>query len=249
MIRADRMGSTVAVAEFETEEQLLSNMSHPNIVQLLGSGKYPRKFLVLELLEGGTLAHALQGSSSSPPSRSSCCCQHGKKRRFTLLQTMQLAHDLSKALCYLHNEWDEAVHVIHRDLKPDNIGWTADGVLKLFDFGLCASVRAQRDKTEQYRLTGNTGTLRYMAPEVVLGRSYHQSVDVYSFGILVWQVATGKIPFREMGKKAFVDKVVIGGQRLKVPPPPPPATPHPPRALHSCSMWSLGQPEVAGRVL
>jgi len=53
------------------------------------------------------------------------------------------------------------------------------------------------------------------APEVVLGRSYHQSVDVYSFGILVWQVATGKTPFREMGKKAFVDKVIIGGQRLK----------------------------------
>ena len=50
----------------------------------------------------------------------------------------------------------------------------------------------------------------------MLGRSYHQSVDVYSFGILVWQVATGKTPFREMGKKAFVDKVVIGGQRLKV---------------------------------
>ena len=64
MIRADRTGSAVAISEFDMEEQLLSNMTHPNIVQLLGSGKYPRKFLVLELLEGGTLSQALVGSSA-----------------------------------------------------------------------------------------------------------------------------------------------------------------------------------------
>ena len=65
MIRADRVGSAVAVAEFDTEEALLSNMSHPHIVTLLGSGRYPRKFLVLELLEGGTLSHALLGSAAT----------------------------------------------------------------------------------------------------------------------------------------------------------------------------------------
>lgn len=106
----------------------------------------------------------------------------------------------------------------HRDIKPDNIGFAANGQLKLFDFGLCAAVRAQREKTEQYRLTGNTGTLRYMAPEVVLGRSYHQSVDVYSFGILIWQVASGKVPFRDMGKKTYFDRVVVGGQRPRIDP-------------------------------
>jgi hypothetical protein len=57
-----------------------------------------------------------------------------------------------------------------------------------------------------------------MAPEVVLGRGYNQTVDVYSFGILIWQMVTGKVPFREMGKKTFFDKVVIGGQRLKLEP-------------------------------
>lgn len=101
-------------------------------------------------------------------------------------------------------------------MKPDNIGFAPDGRVKLFDFGLCASVRAQREKTEQYRLTGNTGTLRYMAPEVVLGRSYHHSVDVYSFGILIWQVASGKVPFRDMGKKTYFDRVVVGGQRPRI---------------------------------
>lgn len=57
-----------------------------------------------------------------------------------------------------------------------------------------------------------------MAPEVVLGRSYHQSVDAYSFGILVWQVATGKVPFKDMGKKTYFDRVVVGGQRLRLDP-------------------------------
>ena len=70
-------------------------------------------------------------------------------------------------------------------------GFTSDGTVKLFDFGLCATIKAQREKTEQYKLTGNTGTLRYMAPEVVMGRSYNQSVDVYSFSILIWQIVTG----------------------------------------------------------
>lgn len=65
MIRADRTGSAVALSEFDIEEQLLFSMTHPNIVQLLGSGKYPRKFLVLELLEGGTLSQALLGSSAT----------------------------------------------------------------------------------------------------------------------------------------------------------------------------------------
>lgn len=106
MIRADRVGSSVAVSEFDTEEQLLSNMSHPNIVQLLGSGKYPRKFLVLELLDGGTLSHALLGSSV--PSRSSwgslnCCLRRKKRRRFSMLETLRLAHDLAKVTNYVIN--------------------------------------------------------------------------------------------------------------------------------------------------
>jgi hypothetical protein len=55
-----------------------------------------------------------------------------------------------------------------------------------------------------------------MAPEVVLNRQYNQTVDTYSFGILVWQVATGKVPFQHFGKRAFLDRVVIGGERLKL---------------------------------
>jgi serine/threonine protein kinase len=187
---------------------VLSRIRHPNIVRFLGSGKSPRKFLVLELLSGGSLSHALGLRSDSR--------NQTWERRFSFLETLDFALSLAQALKYLHHDWSPSVHIIHRDLKPDNIGFAADGRVKLFDFGLCASVRAQRERTEQYRLTGNTGTLRYMAPEVVLGRSYHHSVDVYSFGILIWQVASGKVPFRDMGKKTYFDRVVVGGQRPRI---------------------------------
>lgn len=69
----------------------------------------------------------------------------------TTLHYSYHTHRLAEALNYLHNDWCNNVHIIHRDLKPDNIGWSSDGVLKLFDFGLSVSVRAQRERTEQYR--------------------------------------------------------------------------------------------------
>jgi serine/threonine protein kinase len=56
--------------------------------------------------------------------------------------------------------------VIHRDLKPDNMGWTAEGQFKIFDFGLCTCVRKGETQDEAYELTGCTGSMRYMAPEV-----------------------------------------------------------------------------------
>jgi len=205
LIKEDRITSAVAVAEFDIEERVLSRLRHPHIVRLLGSGTQPRKFLVLEYLSGGTLSHSLGVRSDKVKQR--------WLKKFTFLETLKLANGMAQALNYLHNEWSSSVHIIHRDLKPDNIGWSSDGVLKLFDFGLSVSVRAQRERTEQYKLTGNTGTLRYMAPEVVLGRSYHQSVDTYSFGILIWQVAAGQVPFKDMGKKTYFDKVVIKGVR------------------------------------
>lgn len=205
LIKADRVASPMAVAEFQTEASILSRLEHPHIVKLLGSGRYPRRFLILELLDGGSLSHSL-GLRAGSNNRVT-------KKKFSYLETLQLARALASALDYLHNQWQSSIHVIHRDLKPDNIGFTADGNLKLFDFGLCACVRTHGNRRDQYRLTGNTGTLRYMAPEVALGRQYNCSVDVYSFGVIVWQVLRSKVPFRDMGKKAYIQDVVIGGKR------------------------------------
>jgi serine/threonine protein kinase len=206
LIKADRVSSPIAVSEFEAEAAVLSCTEHSNIVKMLGSGHKPRRFVILELLDGGSLSHSLGLRPDS--------LNRTRTRKFTYLETLALARDLASSLDYLHNRCHRSFKVVHRDLKPDNIGWTSDGTIKLFDFGLCCVVRPDDTHTlDGYRMTGNTGTLRYMAPEVALNRPYHSSVDVYSFSIVVWQVLTGAVPFREMGKRRYFDRVVHNGHR------------------------------------
>jgi len=209
LIKADRVGSPVAVAEFETEASVLSRVRHPHIVKFLGSGYEPRRFLVLELLDGGSLSHALGVRVDKHNQRS-------WRRNFTYEETLAVSRAMASALQYLHDMWQPNISIIHRDLKPDNIGFTSDGMIKLFDFGLCACIRRGKEKNEAYEMTGNTGTLRYMAPEVALGKSYNQSVDTYSFGIIVWQILRGKVPFHGMGRRTYMDCVVLGGERPRV---------------------------------
>lgn len=257
LIKEERLTSTMAVAEFETEENVLMRLNHPHIISLLGSGKLqsvlpnkqvvPRKFLVLELLGGGSLSHTLglRNNSNSPlqnmiknnndnlkknflnsslfsitsgqNSSNSLPFLNLYSKKISFLNSLRIALALSEALQYLHLDWSSSIQIIHRDLKPDNIGWTSDGVLKLFDFGLSTSIRKNKDKSECYKLTGNTGTLRYMAPEVILNRNYNTSVDTYSFGILLWQITTGEVPFNDIKtKKNFIERVVLNGERLKM---------------------------------
>jgi serine/threonine protein kinase len=207
LIKADRVSSPVAIAEFETEAEVLGRLNHPHIVRFLGSGFQPRRFLVLELLDGGSLSHALGVRVDSD--------QKSWRRTFNYLETLKLSRAMASSLNYLHSEWDSGISIIHRDLKPDNIGFTSDGNIKVFDFGLCSVVKKFKSKTDVYHMTGNTGTLRYMAPEVALGKHYNASVDVYSFGIIVWQMLKGSVPFQGMGRKTFMERVVQGGERPK----------------------------------
>ena len=89
---------------------------------------------------------------------------------FTLMEVLRIAKDLADGLDYCHNTMDRDAMIIHRDLKPENLGLSADGRLKLFDFGLCRCVQKRTSENDAYEMTGNTGSLRYMAPEVVLNR-------------------------------------------------------------------------------
>jgi len=164
--------------------------------------------LVLELLDGGSLSHALGVRVDKN--------QRSWRRHFSFLEALRLGRAMAGALEYLHDSWNDHMCIIHRDLKPDNIGFTADGNIKLFDFGLCSVVRKRKGVNETYEMTGNTGTLRYMAPEVALGKEYNQSVDVYSFGIILWQMVKGKVPFNGLGRRTYMENVVIGGDRPKL---------------------------------
>ena len=96
------------------------------------------------------------------------------------------------------------------------MGFTADGCLKLFDFGLVTCVRSRQHANDSYSMTGFTGSLRYMAPEVALQEPYTEKVDVYSFGIMLWQMAKDKVPFQGMTKQDFMENVVMGDLRPKL---------------------------------
>lgn len=214
LIKADRINSPVAVAEFETEAAVLCRLRHPHIVRFLGSGHQPRRFLVLELLDGGSLSHALGVRVDKD--------QRSWRKYFSYLDALRLARAMADGLCYLHSHWHESITIVHRDLKPDNIGFTRDGNIKIFDFGLCSVVRSAKQgvgterQPDTYEMTGNTGTLRYMAPEVALARPYNQSVDTYSFGIILWQIAKGRVPFAGMGRRTYMENVVVGGERPRL---------------------------------
>eukprot|EP01042_Synura_sphagnicola_P008920 gene8920-11443_t len=103
--------------------------------------------------------------------------------------------------------------IIHRDLKVDNVGVATDGILKLFDFGLSRCVLKRQKETEAYKMTGGTGTLRYMAPEVALSLHYNEKADVYSYAIVIWALLSKQIPFKDLDRKGFRDRVVLGGER------------------------------------
>jgi serine/threonine protein kinase len=100
--------------------------------------------------------------------------------------------------------------------KPDNVGFDASGEVKLFDFGLAKRLDPN-DKTENqlYLLTGNTGSLRYMAPEVALCEAYDHRVDAYSFGILFWQICSLTTPYMGYSTKMHADRVIRQGYRPK----------------------------------
>jgi serine/threonine protein kinase len=115
-------------------------------------------------------------------------------------------------MSYLHG-----LKVAYRDLKPDNIGFDKDGSLKLFDLGLCKEEKITlQGKDGTYRMTGHTGSRRYMAPEVAKDQPYDKSVDVYSFGMLLWEICALEKPYKGYCSKKHMALVVIGGERPKM---------------------------------
>eukprot|EP00597_Dinobryon_sp_UTEXLB2267_P017141 CAMPEP_0201112506 /NCGR_PEP_ID=MMETSP0812-20130820/77296_1 /ASSEMBLY_ACC=CAM_ASM_000668 /TAXON_ID=98059 /ORGANISM="Dinobryon sp., Strain UTEXLB2267" /LENGTH=588 /DNA_ID=CAMNT_0047375877 /DNA_START=674 /DNA_END=2440 /DNA_ORIENTATION=+ len=140
-----------------------------------------------------------------------------KKYVIPLDRCLIMARDIATALKYLHEDCCEGATIIHRDLKPENIGFTSDMQLKLFDFGLMTCVKKRSHASEVYEMTGNTGSLRYMAPEVALKRAYNEKVDVHSFGMILWEMLTGKLPYKGVSKAEFMSTVVGSGYRPKIP--------------------------------
>lgn len=111
-----------------------------------------------------------------------------------------------------------ALRLLYRDIKPENIGFDIRGDVKLFDFGLCKSLdrKFKNPKGYGYNLTAKTGSVPYMAPEIGLGRPYGKEADVFSFAILLWEVLSLTWAFNGYHTNEYLVRVCKGNERLPI---------------------------------
>ncbi|KAI5647241.1 hypothetical protein M9H77_33246 [Catharanthus roseus] len=185
-IRASIASNLRVKQTFLKELALWQKLRHPNIVQFLGVLKYSDPLIFLtEYLRNGSLYDILR-----------------KKGRLDPLTAVAYALDIARGMNYLHQ--NKPHPIIHRDLTPRNILQDEAGHLKVTDFGL--SKIAQGKDADGYKMTGETGSYRYMAPEVYRRESYGKSVDVFSFALIVHEMFQGGPCYREEPPEKVADK-------------------------------------------
>jgi len=162
--------------EFNIERKQLARVKHPNIIQMYGACRYPYVLLVMEFAECGSLYKVLHQSKPAP--------------EYNAGHAISWCLQCAKGVAYLHNLKPKPL--IHRDLKSPNLLLVNHGLtLKICDFGTAC------DKSTI--MTNNKGSAAWMAPEVFEGTTYSEKVDVFSWGIILWEVLARRLPFEEIG--------------------------------------------------
>lgn len=131
---------------------------------------------------------------------------HRQKGVFKLPSLLKVAIDVSKGMNYLHQN-----NIIHRDLKTANLLMDENELVKVADFGVA------RVQTQSGVMTAETGTYRWMAPEVIEHKPYDQKADVFSFGIALWELLTGELPYSYLTPLQAAVGVVQKGLRPTIP--------------------------------
>lgn len=208
------------------ESSLLQSLHHPHIVSLLECGSFPRPFLEMEYLPLGTLESLF--SKQRHVEMTIPISSIGDSRALSLKACLKIARELASALKYLHEDFNRSAAVIHAGIQPANMGFDACGRLKLFDFsgascivkGSCIST-ATSPCTGKEREAARRGdhSYEYEAPEVVLRQPHDEKVDIYSFGIILWQLVygRGKRPFKGISRKEHFLQVVVNAKRPPLP--------------------------------
>ncbi|KAM7526587.1 hypothetical protein LguiA_016489 [Lonicera macranthoides] len=187
-------------SRFAREVTMMSRVKHENLVKFIGACKDPLMVIVTELLPGMSLRKYL-GSI--------------RPNQLDLHVVLRFSLDIARAMDCLH-----ANGIIHRDLKPDNLLLTANQKsVKLADFGLA------REESVTEMMTAETGTYRWMAPELYSTvtlrqgekKHYNNKVDVYSFGFVLWELLTNRMPFEGMSNLQAAYAAAFKQERPSIP--------------------------------
>jgi len=207
---------------FLSEVQLLSTLRHPNVLLYMGACVRPSLPLciVSELVEGGSLHQILHAPLASAGAKKAALTKP-VRQYFSPNERVKLALDIARGMLYLHSSRPP---LLHRDLKASNIlidTAVSSGVLCsraiICDFGLSRleTMPTQREASEQASLVGTVAT---MAPEVISGDRYTAAADVYSFGIVIWELFSGLLPFSGMNPAQVMFSVTARDLRPPIKP-------------------------------
>jgi serine/threonine protein kinase len=169
------------ISNLRQEIDILRTMKHRNVIKMCDAFETEREFCVVMEYARGELFEVLEDDRTLPET-----------------EVREIARQLVAALNYLHSN-----RVIHRDMKPQNVLIGRDGVVKLCDFGFARSVRSQ-----SMVMTSIKGTPLYMAPELVQEQPYNHTVDLWSLGVILYELFCGKPPFFTNSIYTLIQKIV-----------------------------------------
>jgi serine/threonine-protein kinase len=165
---------------FRREEKVGQRLAHPSIVKVFAPKQKNHTYMVMELVEGRSLRATIQ-----------------EQRQLPLERALEIARAVTEALVYMH-----AQGIVHRDIKPENILLVGEHDIKILDFGIALDESARR--LTWAGLSTTLGTPDYMAPEQVGGRRGDARTDVYSVGMLLFEMLTGNLPFSAANPHALM---------------------------------------------
>lgn len=176
--------------EFEKEACILGSVSHPNILRFFGcTVKIPRIGIIMELCTNGDLKVYLEFNNDISQD-----------------QRLEWLSQICKAMIYLHSK-----KIIHRDLKPSNVLLDKDLICKIMDFGIS---RMYGNLTNNSK-TSRVGTLRYMSPEISVGSIYNEKTDIFSFGIVMYEILTNNFNPYNVESEHNIDRKVADNPRFR----------------------------------